>query len=165
VSRKLTPHSQEDRFRAMDRALARRYVMHILRDQRAAEERRVRQGSLVYRPRLELCDDASSSRITATLELPGMKSEEVRVHLETSDILLISGERRPSLPSDQEAVKYPTREIKYGKFERVLNVPKGTMMSTISALMSDGLLIVSWPRVPPGATAPATTNDSNDSTS
>ncbi|KAF9224778.1 hypothetical protein BS17DRAFT_795160 [Gyrodon lividus] len=167
ISRKLsTQHSEEDRFRALDRTLARRYVFHLLREQRMTEERRLRQGTLVYRPRLELCDDPSSSRITATLELPGMKSEEVRVHLQTSDTLLISGERRPSVPSDQEeAVKYLAKEIKYGRFERVLDVPKGTMMSTISAAMSDGLLILSWPRVPPGATASTTKDDSNDSTS
>ncbi|KIJ16342.1 hypothetical protein PAXINDRAFT_168489 [Paxillus involutus ATCC 200175] len=164
VSRKLsTQHNQEERFRALDRALARRYVFHLMREHQMAEERRIRQGSLVYRPRLELCDDPSSSRITATLELPGMKSEDVRVHLETSDTLLISGERRPSVPSDQEGtVRYPAKEIKYGRFERVLKVPKDTMMSTISAAMSDGLLIVSWPRVPPCATASATHDDSND---
>ncbi|KIK95683.1 hypothetical protein PAXRUDRAFT_826776 [Paxillus rubicundulus Ve08.2h10] len=166
VSRKLsTQHNQEERFRALDRALARKYVFHLLREHRMAEERRIRQGTLVYTPRLELCDDTSSSRITATLELPGMKSEDVRVHLETSDTLLISGERHPTVPLDQEGtVRYPTKEIKYGRFERVLKVPKNTMMSTISAAMSDGLLSVSWPRVPPCATASATHDDSNDST-
>ncbi|KAF8452517.1 HSP20-like chaperone, partial [Boletus edulis BED1] len=104
--------------------------------------------------RLELYDDPSSSRTTAILELPGMKSEEVRVHLDKDDTLLISGERHSRMPSDQGGdVKYLAKEIKYGRFERVLHVPKGTMMSTISAAMNDGLLAVSWPRVPPGATA------------
>jgi HSP20 family protein len=133
----------------------------MLREQNTALERRVRQGSLVYKPRLELCDDPSSSRMTAILELPGMKSEEVRVHLENDTTLLISGERRSKVPSTQGSdVKYPAKEIKYGRFERVLHVPKGTMMSTISAAMNDGLLVVSWPRMPPGATA-----SSHDSTS
>ncbi|KAF8556606.1 HSP20-like chaperone [Imleria badia] len=157
ITRKLsTQHTHEDRFRALDRALARRYVFHILREQNTALERRVRQGSLVYKPRLELCDDPSSSRITATLELPGMKSEEVRVHLDKNDTLLISGERSPRVPSDQGSdVTFLAKEIKYGRFERVLHVPKGTMMSTISAAMNDGLLVVSWPRVSPGASPPS----------
>lgn len=52
ITRKLSSnHSQEDRFRALDRALARRYVFHILRERNIALERRVRQGSLVYKPR------------------------------------------------------------------------------------------------------------------
>ncbi|KAH0831174.1 HSP20-like chaperone [Lanmaoa asiatica] len=154
ITRKLASQlSQEDRFRALDRALARRYVFHILRERNTALERRVRQGSLVYKPRLELCDDPSSSRITATLELPGMKSEEVRVHLDKNDTLLISGERHSRMPSDQGSnVRYLAKEIKYGRFERVLHVPKGTMMSTISAAMNDGLLVVSWPRVASGTT-------------
>jgi HSP20 family molecular chaperone IbpA len=155
ITRKLSSqHTQEDRFRALDRALARRYVFHILREQNTALERRVRQGSLVYKPRLELCDDPSSSRITAVLELPGMKSEDVRVHLDKNDILLISGERHSRIPSDQGSdVKYLAKEFKYGRFERVLHVPKGTMMSTVSAAMNDGLLVVSWPRLPLGTTA------------
>ncbi|KIJ63652.1 hypothetical protein HYDPIDRAFT_48581, partial [Hydnomerulius pinastri MD-312] len=94
--------------------------------------------------RLEMCDDSTSSRVTATLELPGIKSEDVRVHLDTNnDTLLISGERCQRIPSDQEGtVNFPVKEIKYGKFERALDVPKGTMMSTISAAMNDGLLVV-----------------------
>lgn len=52
ITRKLASQpTQEDRFRALDRALARRYVSHILREQNTALERRVRQGSLVYKPR------------------------------------------------------------------------------------------------------------------
>lgn len=52
ITRKLSSqHTPEDRFRALDRALARRYVFHILREQNTALERRVRQGSLVYKPR------------------------------------------------------------------------------------------------------------------
>lgn len=52
ITRKLSSHpSQEDRFRALDRALARRYVLHMLREQNIALDRRVRQGSLVYKPR------------------------------------------------------------------------------------------------------------------
>ena len=59
-----------------------------------------------------------------------MKSEEVRVHLDKNDTLLISGER---IPSDHASdVKYLTKEIKYGRFERVLHVPKGTMVGPFS---------------------------------
>lgn len=52
IARKLSSQpSQEDRFRALDRTLARRYVSHILRQHNIALDRRVRQGSLVYKPR------------------------------------------------------------------------------------------------------------------
>ena len=62
-----------------------------------------------------------------------MKSDDVRVHLDNNDMLLISGERRSRMPSDQGSdVTYPVKEIKYGRFERVLRVPKGTMASYFS---------------------------------
>ena len=59
-----------------------------------------------------------------------MKSEDVRVHLDKDDTLLISGERCSRMPSHQGSdVRYLAKEIKYGRFERVLHVPKGTMVS------------------------------------
>lgn len=55
------------------------------------------------------------------------------MHLDKNDTLIISGERRSRMPSDQgSGVKYSAKEIKYGRFERVLNVPKGTMASPFS---------------------------------
>jgi HSP20 family protein len=81
---------------------------------------------------VEICDDPSSSRITATLELPGMKADDVRVTLERDKLLAISGERVSKAPSDQSAsVNFPVREIKYGKFLRTLDVPSGTMVSSM----------------------------------
>lgn len=144
----------DEQFQALDRALARRYVFRLLHEQRLRRIQDQPQGDVIFRPRVEICDDPSSSRITATLELPGLKADDVRVTLERDNLLAISGERTPKAPSDRSAsVTFPVREIKYGKFLRTLDVPSGTMMSTISAAMSDGMLLVSWPRFPPGATA------------
>lgn len=82
--------------------------------------------------RVEICDDPSSSRVTATLELPGMKADDVRVTLERDNLLAISGERMSKAPFDQSAsVTFPVREIKYGKFLRTLDVPSGTMVSSM----------------------------------
>ncbi|KAG2073957.1 HSP20-like chaperone [Suillus decipiens] len=148
-------HSQNtnEQFQALDRALARRYVFRLLHEQRLRRIQEQPQGEVIFRPRVEICDDPSSSRVTATLELPGMKADDVRVTLERDNLLAISGERVSKAPPDLSAsVKFPVKEIKYGKFLRTLDVPSGTMMSTISAAMSDGMLLVSWPRSPPGAT-------------
>ncbi|KAG1888293.1 HSP20-like chaperone [Suillus subluteus] len=151
--RKLASHSgnTDEQFQALDRALARRYVFRLLHEQRLRRIQEQPQSDVIFRPRVEICDDPSSSRITATLELPGMKADDVRVTLERDSLLAISGERVSKAPSDQPtSVNFPVREIKYGKFLRTLDVPSGTMMSTISAAMSDGMLLVSWPRSPPG---------------
>lgn len=158
ISRKLSHQSsQDERFRALDRNLARKYVMLLLRQARMAEARRLREGDMLYRPRVEICDDPSSTRITAMLELPGVKSEDIRLQVGTNDKLRVSGERRRKISPDQGAdVKYPLQEIRYGKYERVIDLPQGTMMSTISASIDDGLLLISWPRDPPIATTSST---------
>ncbi|KAH7928333.1 hypothetical protein BV22DRAFT_1044709 [Leucogyrophana mollusca] len=151
TSHKLSQQPNRDQqFRALDRALARRYVEELLRRNRVLMAQRMQQVELIFRPR-QLCDDPSSSRVTATLELPGLKSGDVSVQLE-DNCLVVSGERQSRIPTNETgATKFPIQEIKYGKFLRKLDVPAGTMMSTISASMSEGLLVVSWPRTPPGA--------------
>ncbi|EGO01056.1 hypothetical protein SERLA73DRAFT_134244, partial [Serpula lacrymans var. lacrymans S7.3] len=104
---------------------------------------RNQQDNPKLKPRLELCDDPDSSRVTATLELPGLKANDIAIHLDGSR-LIISGERRSNIPPDKVLAdsKYPVKEIKYGKFDRIVDVPAGTMMSTVSASMSDGMLLV-----------------------
>lgn len=151
ISRKLSHQSsQDERFRALDRNLARKYVMLLLRQARMAEARRLREGDMLYRPRfvrystvtlltqfcsrVEICDDPSSTRITAMLELPGVKSEDIRLQVGTNDKLRVSGERRRKISPDQGAdIKYPLQEIRYGKYERVIDLPQGTMVSQLNS--------------------------------
>jgi HSP20 family protein len=68
----------------------------------------------------------------------------------------------PTLPM------FPVKELKYGRFERTIDVPAGlevriitqdahsaradmilVQVKDISASLADGMLSVSWPRVPP----------------
>ncbi|EIW79927.1 HSP20-like chaperone [Coniophora puteana RWD-64-598 SS2] len=145
ISSKLEPsqNHQDRQFRALDRALARRYVEELM------QQSYRRQRNEPMRPRMEICDDPAHSRVTAYLELPGLKSSDVSVQLDGAR-LVISGERRSHIPPDIDQAtanaRFPVRELKYGKFLRVITVPTHTMMSTISASMSDGMLILSWPR-------------------
>lgn len=121
---------------------------------------------------MELCDDPQSSRVSATLELPGLQESDLNVERQ-GDRLIISGERRSPIPSDPtvSAAKYPIQEFKYGKYRRVIDLPAGTQVSlfpalladststqtwpvnflqrsTISCLLRDGLFVITWPRTP-----------------
>ena len=91
--------------------------------------------------RVELCDDPSCTRITATLELPGVKSEDIRLQVGTNDTLRVSGERRRKVSPDQGAgAKYPLQEIRYGKYERVIDLPPGTMVSQFNSCFYEALI-------------------------
>jgi len=143
---------QQEFFRRLDRALATRYVHEYLGLQR---ERRSRiapndnQTPLLWQPRLQVSDDPQSTRISATLELPGLQKEDLSIDRE-GDRLIVSGERRSPVPEDSAlaAARYPIQEFKYGKYRRVINLSPGTQASTLSFTLKDGLLIVTWPRTP-----------------
>lgn len=77
---------------------------------------------------VEICDEPQSPFVTATFELPGLKKEEIGVHLTHDGRLTISGDRRPPpflTNTDATFVVYPVKEIRYGRFERTINVPPG----------------------------------------
>jgi HSP20 family protein len=138
-------------FRSLDRALAAKYVRLVL-----AHRRRVAaahsHGGEIMRPRcvpsflspstltflnpasVEICDQPQSRFVSATFELPGLKKEEIGVHLTHDGRLTISGTRRPPpflANADPTFVVYPVKEIKYGRFERTINVPAGLEVSPL----------------------------------
>jgi len=145
--------SHTDRHRSLERALAYKYIQLVL-----AHRRRVAavQGGVsfseVMRPRLEICDEPQSRFVTATFELPGLKKEEIGVHLTNDGRLTISGDRRPPpllANTDPTLAMYPVKELKYGRFERTINVPAGLQVRDINACLADGMLSISWPRAIP----------------
>jgi HSP20 family protein len=82
---------------------------------------------------VEICDQPQSHFVTATFELPGLKKEEIGVHLTPDGRLTISGDRRapPLLANtDSTLTVYPVKELKYGRFERTINVPAGLEVRT-----------------------------------
>jgi len=77
---------------------------------------------------MDICDQYQSSFVTATFELPGLKKEEIGVHLTHDGRLMISGYHRPPPPlsiTDPTFVAYPVKEMQYGRFEYMINVPAG----------------------------------------
>jgi HSP20 family protein len=122
-------NSPTDRYRSLDRALATRYVHLVLAHrQRLAGAQRGITSQEPMRPRVEICDQPQSHFVTATFELPGLKKEEIGVHLTHDGRLTISGDRSPPpflSNTDPGLPIYPVKELKYGRFERTINVPAG----------------------------------------
>ncbi|TFY56399.1 hypothetical protein EVJ58_g7670 [Rhodofomes roseus] len=85
-------HDQERNYRALDRILARTFVRELLRH-RARQPASPPNAERTLRPRMDLCDDPSGAYIVATLELPGLKQEDVSVRIEHGQ-LVVQGERR-----------------------------------------------------------------------
>ena len=88
-------------------------------------------------------------KLTVRLDLPGVDPKNVDVSL-TGNTLTIRGERKTEERSEDEG--YVAREVRYGTFERVMNVPEGIDPEAVTARYTNGVLDVTLrlpPEVPP----------------
>jgi HSP20 family protein len=78
-----------------------------------------------------------------TLELPGMKPEDVTVELKDGQ-LWITGEKKEE--HEQNDKRYHSYERRYGQFQRVMNLGTTVNEDQIDASFKDGILTVSVPK-------------------
>lgn len=81
--------------------------------------------------------------VTVTMDAPGLSAEHLEIEL-TGDLLTVSGER-PYPEFDREASRCYSVERGYGKFQRILQVPKGLDPDAVSASLADGVLTIHVP--------------------
>ncbi|KAI0822425.1 HSP20-like chaperone [Trametes gibbosa] len=148
---------EDPRFRSLDRMLARAFIE--MQRRRAQQQR-----SGVFVPRMDLYDDPENNFVTAVLELPGMKPNQLSVRIENGH-LIIEGERAgpriqtdhrsasSSEPTQQAHTLYPVQEIKYGKFRREVKLPEGVTAGHVRSMLAEGMLTISWPRDSSGVAA------------
>ncbi|NEP02028.1 MAG: Hsp20/alpha crystallin family protein, partial [Symploca sp. SIO2E9] len=93
-------------------------------------------GSFPKVPLAELSE--TEEAIVLKLEVPGMEAKDLNVEV-TEDTVSISGER-------QEENKDNTRsEFHYGKFHRVIPLPKRIQNTKVTAEYKDGVLNLTLP--------------------
>ena len=81
------------------------------------------------------------------IDMPGLKSEDIKVQVEDDNVLLISGERKRE--EEKEGAKYMRMERRVGKFMRKFVLPENANTEKISAACKDGVLIVTVEKLPP----------------
>jgi len=94
-----------------------------------------------WAPALDVHED--KDKFTVNLELPGLKREEIDVHLEDGS-LVISGERKSETVS--EGTEVHRQERYYGKFSRALTLPTAVAADKVKAAYKDGILTVTLPK-------------------
>ncbi|XP_058086126.1 17.3 kDa class II heat shock protein-like [Magnolia sinica] len=80
------------------------------------------------------------------VDMPGIKSGDIKVQVEDDNVLVISGERKRE--EDKEA-KYVRMERRVGKFMRKFSLPENANTDAISAVCQDGVLAVTVEKLPP----------------
>ena len=95
-------------------------------------------GEHRFRPNVDVFE--TEDEVVIKMELPGVSREDFSVELE-GNVLYVRGCR---LDHDRaKAERYHQMEISYGPFEKVIYLPESISPEDVSALLKDGLLIIS----------------------
>jgi HSP20 family protein len=134
------PLFSSDLFQMNPFALMRRLAREMDRGFHAGLE------SSIWAPVVEIKEEAGVFRVTA--ELPGVKAEDVKVHV-TADAAILEGERKREKEEKREG--FYLSERSYGSFYRALPLPKGADPDKASATFSNGVLEIAIPVPEPKA--------------
>jgi HSP20 family protein len=87
---------------------------------------------------------AGEDEVRVTMDVPGMKRDDLEVEL-LDGMLRIRGERRYPYASEGEGRRVQRLGRGYGRFERMLRVPKGVDPAALGATIEDGVLTLRIP--------------------
>ncbi|KAI3836860.1 hypothetical protein MKW98_005193 [Papaver atlanticum] len=82
------------------------------------------------------------------VDMPGLKSEEIKVQVEDDNVLVVTGVRQRESEKEKE-VKYVRMERRIGKFMRKFVLPENANIDAISAVCVDGVLTITVQKLPP----------------
>ena len=81
------------------------------------------------------------------IDMPGLKSGDIKVQVGDDNVLVISGERKRE--EEREGAKYVRMERRVGKFMRKFALPENANTDKISAVCQNGVLTVTVEKLPP----------------
>jgi HSP20 family protein len=102
-----------------------------------------KQVEEVFRPAVDIIEDAGKILITA--DLPGVSQESLELNVDR-EVLTLKGERKLARPAQPDADHYRRFERTSGAFERSFRLPPSVDVEKINAQMKDGVLTLTLPK-------------------
>ncbi len=96
-----------------------------------------------FAPVVDISED--SKAVYIQVELPGIKKDDVSVHVDEENILVIKGEKKPV---ERENATIHRTESAYGEFERRFILPEEIDKDKIEAKYENGLLEITIMKQP-----------------
>ena len=98
-------------------------------------------GDTCWRPSVDLAESEDAYELT--VEIPGMKKEDIQIKYQDK-VLTLSGERRQE--EEKKGKSYSRVERSYGRFERSFWIPADVKADAIKARYADGVLTIEVPK-------------------
>ncbi len=95
-------------------------------------------------PNVDLLDDGEKIRIL--IELPGVEPEDIKLTIR-SRVLTVRGTKRGRTRT-REGIRFFCMERYFGAFSKSVPLPRPVNTHRVTAVLKDGLLEVTLPRVP-----------------
>ena len=89
----------------------------------------------------------SDKAYTVELAAPGIKKEDINVHINDEGNLIIKMESKQEHKEEDKNTRYLRREFSYSKYEQTLILPDDVKKDDIKAHVENGVLTVELPRV------------------
>jgi HSP20 family protein len=94
-----------------------------------------------FMPAAELHETADA--IHLKLEVPGIDTKDLDIQV-SADAVSVSGERKSEFTSEDKGVK--RTEFRYGRFQRVFQLPARIQNDHVTADYKDGILTITLPK-------------------
>lgn len=134
VPRKPLSQSLADFRREFDQMFNRSFDWHPFREEHALTEG--------FIPAIETSIDKDGKKFKCQVMLPGIDAKDVNLQV-MGNTLTISGERSSSKETKES--DYLQREISYGSFQRLIELPEGVDKDKLTAEYRNGILEITAP--------------------